>query len=386
MNKNTGIILISVLAAIAVCGSGCTEKEVPAEAADVPDTSAEIAAEGGLTEDASQPGATATAPVMPGLNKPAGTNVVVSVEDNDLTANELQMIVNRRMSSKRLSGLQPQMRQQYAERLEQRVIQSFVDRNVMMEAAQQKDIVVEEGEIDEVVEQVKGTVPEDVNFDQALAQMGMTEPELREEIKREIMVQKLVENKLETLPEVGEDQAQAFYEDRKEQFTRKDSAEVRHILVKVEEGADKETLEAKKAEAERLRKKLKEGAEFAELAKAHSDCGSARSGGNLGLIEKGRTVPAFEKAAFSQETGKIGPVVKSKYGYHIIEVLNKNEAGTLAFEEVKEDIINHLGRSQKQEAISAYIEELKSGMDIDYPGGKPQPATPMMPMQSVPAN
>ncbi len=376
--KNRETTLIAALITIALLGIGCAEKKVPAEPEDISDQSKQEATAAGVQEDSSQPGST-----MSALQGPeAGTNVIVSVEDNDLTQAQLARIVNQRMQSSQMAGLQPQQRQMYAEQLKQNVIQSFVDRNVLLESAKKKDISVEEGEIDEVIEQVKGTVPEELTFEQALDRMGMTMDELEEQIKGELMVQKLVEEKLEALPEIDEEQAEAFYEERKEQFQRGESAEVRHILVKVEEGADEATLEKKKAEAEELRDKLEEGADFAELAKEHSECGSAASGGNLGVVEKGRTVPAFEQAAFSQEPGKIGPVVKSKFGYHIIEVLDKNEAGTLPFEDVKEDIMNYLARQQEQEVVENYIEEQKSGVDIDYPDGKPEAPQPMMPMQS----
>ncbi|MFW5871113.1 MAG: peptidylprolyl isomerase [Verrucomicrobiota bacterium] len=380
--KNKETTLTGALVAISLLCMSCVEKEAPAEAGDITDQSKQDRTEAGAQGSQSGPDSAIAESAMPELEgSEAGTNVIVSVEDNDLTAEQLARIVNQRIQSSQMAELQPEQRQAYAEQLKRNVIESFVDRNVLLETAKEKDIVVEKGEIDEVIEQVKGTVPEDMTFEQALNRMGMTMDELEEQIKGELKVQKLVEEKLETLPEIDEEQARAFYQEREQEFTRGESAEVRHILIKVDEGADETTLKEKKAEAEQLRDKLEEGADFAELAKEHSECGSAASGGNLGVIEKGRTVPAFEKAAFSQEPGKIGPVVKSKFGYHIIEVLEKNESGAIPFENAKEDIMNYLSRQQGQEALNNYIEEEKSGMDIDYPGGKPEAPSPMMPMQ-----
>ncbi len=385
--KNKRTTLTGALVAISLLCMSCVEKKAPAEAGDITDQSKQDTTEAGVQGSQAGPDSAMAEPLVSELQSPGtGTNVIVSVEDNDLTEEQLAKIVNQRIQSSQMAGLQPQQKQMYAEQLKRNVIESFVDRSVLLETAKKKDIVVEKAEIDEVIEQVKGTVPGEMTFEQALARMGMTMDELEEQIKGELMVQELVEEKLKALPEIDEEQAKAFYQEREQEFTRGESAEVRHILVKVEEGADEATLEKKKAEAEQLRDKLEEGADFAELAKEHSECGSAASGGNLGVIEKGRTVPAFEKAAFSQEVGKIGPVVKSKFGYHIIEVLEKNESGAIPFENVKEDIMNYLSRQQSQEALNNYIEEEKSGMDIEYPAGKPEAPRPMMPMQQAPSN
>ncbi len=77
---------------------------------------------------------------------------------------------------------------------------------------------------------------------------------------------------------------------------------------------------AKRNVADDLRKQLLAGADFATLAQAHSDCPSKRSGGDLGEFKRGQMVPDFDAAAFSQKVGVIGPVVETKFGYHIIKV------------------------------------------------------------------
>lgn len=81
----------------------------------------------------------------------------------------------------------------------------------------------------------------------------------------------------------------------------------RHILVD------------QKFEAEDVLKKLKEGADFGELARQYSTCGSAQDGGNLGDFKKGMMVPDFEKAAFALEVGETSGIVSTRFGHHIIK-------------------------------------------------------------------
>jgi len=82
---------------------------------------------------------------------------------------------------------------------------------------------------------------------------------------------------------------------------------VSHILVE------------KKSEAEKILKQLKEGADFAELARKHSTCPSKKNGGNLGFFTRGRMVKEFEKAAFDLKKGELSDIVKTEFGYHIIK-------------------------------------------------------------------
>ena len=106
-------------------------------------------------------------------------------------------------------------------------------------------------------------------------------------------------------------------------------------------------------------KQLKAGAKFEDLAKKYSeDPGSAKEGGSLGWIGKGRTVPEFEKAAFSLPKGEISDLVKSSYGFHIIRVDDKQDAHMKTLDEVKAEIEPVLKQQKTQEAAQKQADEL----------------------------
>ena len=113
---------------------------------------------------------------------------------------------------------------------------------------------------------------------------------------------------------------------------------MRHILLKT---AGKPATEdaAIKAKAEDLLKQIHAGGNFADLAKKNSeDTGSAAKGGDLDWITRGQTVPEFEQAAFTLKPGETSGLVKTQYGYHILQVLQHEEARLKPFEEVKADL------------------------------------------------
>ena len=132
-------------------------------------------------------------------------------------------------------------------------------------------------------------------------------------------------------------QLQAEYNSRKSDFQVPERVKVRHILLKV----DATNPDAQvKPKAEALLKQIQGGGDFAALAKANSqDPGSGAQGGELGYIVKGQTVPEFEKSAFTLGVGQTSGLVKTTYGYHILQVEAHEQPHFQAFDEVKGQLL-----------------------------------------------
>jgi len=163
--------------------------------------------------------------------------------------------------------------------------------------------------------------------------------------------------KIQSGIQITHDDFQAYYDQHRDQYRVDQQAKVSHILIKTPlpgpggKGDEKGVADAQHR-AEDLLKQLKAGAKFEDLAKKYSeDAGSAKEGGSLGWIGKGRTVPEFEKAAFSQPKGQIGDLVKSSYGFHIIRVDDRQDAHMKTPDEVK-DQIEPLLKQQKAQQIA----------------------------------
>lgn len=139
--------------------------------------------------------------------------------------------------------------------------------------------------------------------------------------------------------QVSDSQLQQQYQDNIDSYRTPDRVKVRHILIKTE-GKPKDDVPKLKAKAEDILKQLQHGGDFAELAKKNSeDPGSAEKGGELGWIVRGQTVANFEKAAFSLKPGQLSGVIETEYGFHIIQVEDKQAAHTQTFDEVKPQLL-----------------------------------------------
>ena len=139
------------------------------------------------------------------------------------------------------------------------------------------------------------------------------------------------------------------YQDNIDNYRVPERVNVRHILIKTQ-GKPKDQWPQLKAKAEDILKQLQHGGNFAQLAKKDSeDPGSAEKGGELGWITRGQTVPNFDKAAFSLKPGELSGIVETEYGYHIIQVEQKEAGHVKPFDEVKPQL---LAEAQKDAATA----------------------------------
>jgi parvulin-like peptidyl-prolyl isomerase len=137
---------------------------------------------------------------------------------------------------------------------------------------------------------------------------------------------------------VPADEVKQYYEKNIEDFMRKGKLKVRHILVSVKENATPQEEGEAKAKITDIYNQLKDGADFAELAIKYSDCPSGKKGGLLDYFGEGEMVPEFEKAAYKLEIGEMSPVVRTKFGYHVIKLEDRLKDTPKLLHEVEEEI------------------------------------------------
>ena len=163
-------------------------------------------------------------------------------------------------------------------------------------------------------------------------------------------------DKISAKTQVTREELQAYYDQHRDEYRVPEEVKVSHILIKTpppgaDGKVDEKAVEAARVKAEDVLKQVRSGGDFAKLAEKYSDDpGSAKSGGSLGFIGRGRTVPEFEKAAFSLPKGQVSDLVKSSFGFHIIRVEDKHEPHMKTLDEVKEQIEPAIKQQKAQRA------------------------------------
>jgi len=181
----------------------------------------------------------------------------------------------------------------------------------------------------------------------AIEYITFSEETLKKEAKDNVMAT-LNEKAVKDFAAKEAKRIKMFYDDNTARFKKEAEVKASHILVKLEK--DKNEAEAKK-KIEEVLKEAKAGKDFAELAKKHSEGPSAPKGGDLGFFGKGRMVPEFEKAAFAMKKGEISDVVKTKFGFHVIKLVDRKDASEKKLEEVTDEIAREMLSKDKLVAL-----------------------------------
>lgn len=171
-------------------------------------------------------------------------------------------------------------------------------------------------------------------------------------------------------PQISQADIQQYYNQNQQQYKVDAQVKVRHILISVDPNGGPGADAAAKAKAQGILDQLRKdnGKDFADLAKKYSDDpGSKDQGGELGWIKHGVTVPEFDQTAFSQQPGQISGLIRTRFGYHIIQTEEKQDAHVKPLDEVKSSIIDTLTQQKDARAEQAFVNQLaneaqKSGL------------------------
>lgn len=191
-------------------------------------------------------------------------------------------------------------------------------------------------------------------------------------IDESVLVNKLVSSKTNGIAAPAEEVVRARFDEivaaHPDATNVPERVKASHILVKVDPGASEEEVAAAKAKIDALRERALAGEDFAALARENSDCPSSARGGDLGEFGHGQMVKEFDEAAFSQEIGKVGEVVKTQFGYHVILVTDKQEAKTVGFDDVRDELTQSFVQEAARKAISDFVDSVRSSAKIEYVG------------------
>lgn len=235
------------------------------------------------------------------------------------------------------------------------ILDQLIQEELLYQEAIKQGFQVSEADVEKEIENVlsdKG-IPKD-KFISDLKEKGMDYQTVVESFMRNMAIAKLINSTVLSNIEVSDQEIEEYYNTHSDSppISIPEQIRARHILVSNE------------SDAKEIKSMLDKGYDFAELAKERSEGPSASRGGDLGWFSKGMMVPEFEEAAFALKVGDVSDIVKTKYGYHIIQVTGRKYAETRSIKEAEPDIRDILVQSKQKSAISTYIEQIRSKADI----------------------
>ena len=284
---------------------------------------------------------------------------IASVNGDKITQSEFDRhynLIKNDFESKQNSVLDETKDKDLIDRIKSATYDDLVMQKLIRQDAEKQGIKVDSAEVDGVLnnfKQSKNSTDTD-GYQKFLAAVNLSEKDLRAQIEISQLYDKLMDKVAGSIT-VSDADAQKYYKDNPTMFEDRGGIQIYHILVATEE------------QAAEVMSKIKQGGDFAALAKQYSiDPGSKDKGGDVGLVnESTNFVPEFKKAALALQPGQLSPQqVKTDYGYHIIKAGEKKAATQMSFEQIKEQLKQKLAKDQKDQIFTTYLEQLKNNADI----------------------
>ena len=203
------------------------------------------------------------------------------------------------------------------------------------------------------------------DFLKTLEREGSTFDAYKREIKEQMIRMKLLRREIKAKILVSDEEIGEFYVKHRDDYEGKEAVRIKQILILAPEKMDRKTRIQRNADAEVIRKRLKDGESFDLLSVQFSQGPSAATGGDIGFVEKGTMLPEVDLVVFKLEKDEISQVITSPIGFHIVKVLDRRGAGIKSIGAVREEIKLKLEEEKMEKKYEEWISDLRKKSHIE---------------------
>lgn len=269
--------------------------------------------------------------------------VVAMVNDESVTRAAFEAELRRETRSPEGQAPSPEQ----VERVKRALLDSLVDRVLLLQAAKAAGVQLSTDEVDRRVLRMGGDYPAE-GFEAALAQGQLSLSELKERTAQLLLIEKLFEGHVYPRVAITEAQIRTHFEQHKARYQRPEQVRAAQLVVKTMD------------EARRVQALLRGGQKFPDLARKYSLSADAKVGGDLGFFERGVMPPVFDQVAFRLGVGEVSEVVETEYGFHLFKVLARRPPETRELVEVRPQVEAELLKAAQAKAQEEYLAQLRA--------------------------
>ncbi|MBN2302132.1 MAG: peptidylprolyl isomerase [Lentisphaerae bacterium] len=252
------------------------------------------------------------------------------------------------------------------EDLRKRAKDQAIGAKLLMDNADRLDIKVSEHDIEERMAKMIENAGNEEKFAKILREQGLSAEMVKMSIRKGRRVDLLVEKITQDVDDPTEEEMRAHFKSHSDEYRLPDQALVQHILIRPQSESenDRETARSRLIE---IKKRIEEdGADFADMAEAYSDCPSGKkTGGSLGWVLRGSMVAEFDRAAFETEEDRVSDVISTEVGMHIVRRMAFEKGKPAAYEAVNDKVRDFLRHARRGEILAAYVNNLKNKAVIE---------------------
>lgn len=288
--------------------------------------------------------------------------VVAQVNGTDVSGDAISRELKKAVRQYKKRGMELNADQEKS--AAKKLIDDEIGRTLLVLKAKELGINITKEVIEKRVEEVKAKFRSDAIFEHRLSDRGMTLDQYKTELKTDLYMDAIIKKEIEPKVETSENAARDYYEKNKSKFTSPEKVRASIILLKFNPTAGKAGEQKILKKFESILDQLKNGTDFAALARKFSHDSLAAKGGDLGFFARKEMLPAFSDRAFKMKKGEVSEIFRTGHGFHVLKVTDKKPAGTSSFETEKAKIKSFLSQKKVAQATKEYIEVLKKQAKI----------------------
>jgi len=301
--------------------------------------------------------------------QPAKPSAVVSVDRVVAIVNDEALTQYELDDARRI--VQQQLRQQKvqppaADVLDKQVLERLITQRALLQEAKEGGVKIDDSQVERAIQRIaqenKLSAEE---FRKLLAQENIPYAKYRDDIRNEMIVQRLREREVDSKVQVSDAEVDQYLATLKAQNAGETEYRLAHILVSVPEQASSDQIESRRRRAEEALRSIKSGADFAQVAAAFSDATDALQGGSLGWRTGARLPTVFAEAVREQKVGTVSGVLRSAAGFHIVKLLEKrsHDEATLVDQTHARHILVRVNELTSEAEAKSKIERMKDRLD-----------------------
>jgi len=264
----------------------------------------------------------------------------------------------------------PELQKAVAESTPQLIL-SAIDELLLVQRGRELGYVMTDDQFKGVLDNIKkdNNIDTDEKFQEALKQEGMTLADLRRQLEKNMLETRVQQNEVLAKISVTEDEARAFYDAHKNEFTTPSELMLREILIAVptsDRGVNVAQDDAAKSKAEDVRHRLLSGEPFARLAGEVSEAASKANGGLIGPVKVDELAPTLQTMLGKMKPGDISEVIRTQRGYQILALESRTETKVKTFDEARQDISDRIADEKRRGETQKYLEKLRGSATITW--------------------
>jgi len=249
--------------------------------------------------------------------------------------------------------------------LKKEVLEHLIERELLYQESQKRGVKVDEESINEQLKTLKKQFASEKAFRNILTEMNLSEDAIKSQFMQDGAIQEFIDKEFVEKITIPNKETKTYYRNNRNLFKRPEQVRASHILVSVDPKGDA----PQKAEAlkkiEKVQRRLHQGEDFSALAKKFSQCPSSAQGGDLGYFKRGQMVKPFEEAAFALKSGAVSDIVETRFGYHMIKVVDKKPESIIGYKDVKDELGQYLKQEKVQTEVGLYVGKLKEKAKVE---------------------